>query len=198
MGKAQTIFYLYVDLSPSHTASMKKGSILLLIFLSIPVYTQDKNDSLLNLLESAQDADRIPLLKELCWENRYSNPAEALSFGLEALSLVKLFESYEQEASIHNYLGIIQRNVGDHATALEYFFTARNIAEEQENLEDMAYANNNIGDIYNLENDYGLALKYETCAQQHGSVCGSTGISQESHEYQDPVREQGRRGLFPG
>jgi len=163
--------------------SMKKVTILLLFFLSSHVYPQDKNDSLLNLLESVTEADRIEVLKDLCWENRYNNPADALKYGLEALSLVKQYESYEYEAIINNYLGIIQRNVGDHATALEYFFNARRIAEEHQHAEDLAYAYNNIGDIYNLERKYRQALQYETRALKTFEELGdSSGVSYCCHQ----------------
>ena len=91
---------------------MKKIALLLLIILSVNVHAQDKNDSLLNLLESVSDTARIRVLKDLCWENRYTNPANAIKYGLQALSLVKHYESYELEASVNNFLGIIQRNVG--------------------------------------------------------------------------------------
>jgi len=140
---------------------MKKITILLLIILSVNVYSQDKNDSLVILLESATDTARIRVLKDLCWENRYTNPADALRFGLQAMSLMKQFEIYELEATINNFLGIIQRNIGDHATALEYFFNAKRIAEEQKKDTDLAYSFNNIGDIYNLEENYQRALEYE-------------------------------------
>ena len=140
---------------------MKKLSILLLIILSVNVYPQDKNDSLLIQLESATDTAKIRVLKDLCWENRYTNPADALNYGLQALTLVKQLEIFELEATINSYLGIIQRNIGDHATALEYFFNAKRIAEEQKNDSDLAYSFNNIGDIYNLEENYQRALEYE-------------------------------------
>ena len=129
---------------------MKKVPILLLFLLSIPMYAQDITDSLLYLLEPLEGEDRIGILRELCWENRFSHPEEALKYGLEALSLVKEFESSGYEAGINNYLGIVQRNVGNHAMALEYFFNARRIANAQKNLEDLAYAYNNIGDIQKI------------------------------------------------
>ena len=94
------------------------------IFLILP---------LVDLYPQERDTSRIRVLKDLCWENRITNPPDALSYGHQALMLVKQLESYEYEATINNYLGIIQRNVGDHATALEYFFNAKRIAEEQKN-----------------------------------------------------------------
>jgi len=162
---------------------MKKISILLLVFMSINLYPQERNESLPNLPESVSDSARIILLKDLCWENRFSNPADALRYGLEAMALVKQFEAHPQEATINNYLGIIQRNIGDHAMALEYFFNAKRIAEEQENFTDLAYSFNNIGDIYNREENYQQALEYELRALKMFEELGdSVGVSYCCHQ----------------
>ena len=172
-----------MDLPATDSRSMKKVLILLLLLLSIPMYPQDITDSLLYLLEPLEGEDRIGILQELCWENRFSHPEEALKYGLEALSLVKEFESFGYEACINNYLGIIQRNVGNHAMALEYFFNARRIANAQKNLEDLAYAYNNIGDIQNLEGNYGQALRYELLALGIFEEIGdSSGVSYVCHQ----------------
>ena len=156
---------------------------LLLAFLSVGAFPQKNNDSLLNLLESASDTSSVRLLMELCWENRYSNPPVALSYGLQALSLSRSTEMYPEEAGTNNYLGVIQRNVGDHATALEYFFEARRIAEKHALNEQLAYAFNNIGNIYNLEDNYELALDYERKALDIFEEIGdSSGISYSCHQ----------------
>ena len=51
---------------------MKKVYLLLLILQTVTVYPQDKSDSLLNLLESAAGQERIGILTDLCWENRFT------------------------------------------------------------------------------------------------------------------------------
>lgn len=162
---------------------MKKVSILLMILLSVNMYPQNQIDSLMNQLDSAVGEDKIAILKDLSWENRYTRPEEALKYGLEALSLVNEYESHSYEATINNYLGIIHRNVGNHAMALEYFFNARRIAQAQNNLEDQAYAYNNIGDIQNLEGNYGQALKFELQALEIFEELGdSLGVSYVCHQ----------------
>ena len=101
---------------------MKKTLLLLLIFFSMHVYAQDGNDSINSMIESVADTAKVRILSELCWEKRFTDPPEALGYGLRALSLVKQLGEHELEAAINNYLGVIQRNVGDHALALEYFY----------------------------------------------------------------------------
>ena len=162
---------------------MKVTSVLILIFLSVNLFPQAENDSLRNLLDTAPDTAKIRLLKELCWENRYTNPSDALNYGLQALSLVRELEMFEEAASINNYLGIIQRNVGDHATALEYFFSAQRLAEDHNNDQQLAYAFNNIGDIYNQEDNSRKALEYELKALEiFEDVGDSVGVSYCCHQ----------------
>jgi len=162
---------------------MKITTILILIFLSVNGFPQKNNDSLLNQLESASDTSSVRILMELCWENRYSNPPEALRYGMQALSLSRNLEMHSEEASINNYLGVIQRNVGDHATALEYFYQARKIAEDHDLDPQLAYSFNNIGDIYNLEDNYQLALEYELKALDiFEDISDSSGIAYCCHQ----------------
>ncbi len=178
-----TFFYLYMDLPPSDERSMKNLLILLLVLKAFILHPQDNADNFLNLPDPVSGTERIEALKELCWENRYSDPELALSVGLEALKLAKQLDSYEHEASINNYLGIVQRNVGNHAMALEYFFTAQRIAQARQLQTDLAYAYNNIGDIQNLEGNYGQALKYEMQALLIFEALGdSLGVSYCCHQ----------------
>jgi len=162
---------------------MKKTAILLLVLCTVNVFSQDINDNAAVQLESLSDTARIRVLKDLCWETRYTNPAEAMRYGMQALALVNQFKSYEYESTLNNYLGIIQRNTGDHAGALQYFFHAKQIAEQQENQTNLAYSYNNIGDIYNKEKKYRQALEYESRALKIFVEIGdSSGVSYCCHQ----------------
>ena len=162
---------------------MKFISSLILIFLSASLFPQGNSDSLGQLVETAHDTTKIRLLKELCWETRYTNPPDALNYGLQALALARSLEMPEEQAVINNYLGVIHRNVGDHATALEYFFSAQRLAEEHHFDQQLAYAFNNIGDIYNQEDNYSKALEYELKALRIFEDMGdSVGVSYCGHQ----------------
>ena len=162
---------------------MKKAISLLLILLSVEAVSQHPADSIQALLKTASDTTKIRLLKELCWENRYSNPPEALRFGLEGLSLSRQVNSYVDESEIGNFLGIIQRNVGDNAGALEYFLASKHLAEKYGIDRELAYSLNNIGDIYNLEKKYREALENEMEALEiFETLPDSVGISYCCHQ----------------
>ncbi len=184
MVLTRLVFFIFGKDSASLSNNlMKRPAVLLLILLMINISSLAQIDSFQVFQESVSDTSQIRILKDLCWENRFTSPAEALGYGLQALALADKLESYELEASINNYLGIIQRNVGDHATALEYFFSAKGIAEELRNAEDKAYALNNIGDIYNLESNSKQALEFELEALGIFEEIGdSVGVSYCCHQ----------------
>jgi len=162
---------------------MNRLYLLILILLSVQVHSQESNDSIDSLLESVADTAKVRILSELCWEKRFTEPAEALRYGLRALSLVNQLGNHELESTINNYLGVIQRNVGDNAKALEYFYEAERIAEEEHNEADLAYSYNNIGDIYNIESKYREALEYEQSALKIFEELGdSLGVSYVCHQ----------------
>jgi signal transduction histidine kinase len=162
---------------------MNKIPVLLLILISVQLYSQDRNDSILSVIESAPDTAKVRMLSELCWEYRFTDPPQALGYGLRALSLVKQLGNHQLESTLNNYLGVIQRNVGDHALALEYFYQAKHIAEEQQDQTNLGYALNNIGDIYNIESKYKQALENEEEALKIFEDLGdSVGVSYVCHQ----------------
>ncbi len=162
---------------------MKLIATLVLVLLSVNVLPQLYDKDVQDRLEAATDTAKIEILKELCWEYRFSRPADAWRYGLQALTLAKELEIPDEEIIILNYMGVIQRNVGDHATALEYFFNARRLAEEQKNNTQLAYSFNNIGDIYNQEYNSQLAVEYELKALKIFEELGdSGGVSYACHQ----------------
>ena len=171
-----SIFYLWYRIMTLRSVIMNKMSLLLLILFSVQVDSQDRMDSINSLIESVADTAKVRILSELCWEKRFTEPAEALGYGLRALSLVNQLGNHELEATI-------LRNVGDHAKALEYFYEAERIAQEQHNDRDLAYSFNNIGDIYNIESKYKEALEYEQRALHIFERLGdSLGVSYVCHQ----------------
>jgi len=126
--------------------------------------TNYNSDSILHLLASSNDSAKVIILSDLCWEYKYSEPKEALSYGLQALSLAQELENYEYIARLNNYIGVVHRNIGAHDKAITYFFDALQIAEDHNIYLELAYAMNNIGDIHNREKQYTDALHYNTQA----------------------------------
>lgn len=60
--------------------------IILLAILVFPinVFSNNKIDSLLNVLKSSNDSAKIDILTQLSWEYRVSDPAKTVNYGLEA------------------------------------------------------------------------------------------------------------------
>ena len=59
-----------------------------------------------------------------------------------------------------NSVGMVYRNQGDYPKAIEYFFKALKMAEEQENKQSQANILGNIGLVYKNQNDYPKALEH--------------------------------------
>lgn len=146
---------------------MIKQRIFLLVFLLLLVIVRpaaaqsNQRDSLITRLETVEnDTVRIEILKQLCWNMRYSEPQLSFEYGLEAFDLAKKEQRPEDIATISNYLGIVHRNIGAYGKALEYYFQALHVAERFGITREIAYAYNNIGDIYNREERYDKAREY--------------------------------------
>lgn len=138
--------------------------IITLVFLNLnPLIssfgqTLHKQDSLKTLLETTQGTERYYILKELSWEARNTNPAEAYFYGLQALKAAEKLNLLDEIASINNYLGVYKRNQNNYTKALSHFFVALQLADSSNNKVEIGYAHNNIGDIYRRLENNSLAI----------------------------------------
>ena len=81
---------------------MKLIATLVLVFLSVNVLPQLYDKDVQDRLEAATDTAKIEILKELCWEYRFSKPADAWRYGLQALTLAKELDMPDEETIILN------------------------------------------------------------------------------------------------
>lgn len=139
-----------------------KYTIVLFFFLVLinPLYPQIDTVLLSDKVQNENDTVKITLLKSICWKNRYSDVRLSLYAGINALELAQKHHLYAEIAGIHNYLGVVRRNIGDYSKALDHYYKALELAENYQIDIEKAYAMNNIGDIYNKEDKYKDAGKY--------------------------------------
>lgn len=119
-------------------------------------------DSLTKVVSNSSDSYiLIKAYAKLCWLQRSRNPADAIKFGNEALSLINQHSEYDTlRAEILNYLGVVHRNKGDYSAATTYYFDALEAAEKNEDMLQVAYSNNNLGGVFTLKGDYLNAIDY--------------------------------------
>ncbi len=121
-------------------------------------------DSLLSRLPSARDTARVEILDSLAWIYRGTDFGQAMKYAQKAAREVASLGYPRVRAENNNYLGVIYRNVGSYAKAMECFVEARKIAEEYGYKREEGYALNNIGDIYKYQRRYDDARQFVTLA----------------------------------
>lgn len=145
---------------------MKVKPLLIITLLSFYYtlgYSQNAElDSLKKLLDvrGLHDTTKVVVLNELCWKSRDNELNEAMFYGKEAQKLARSLGDYYNEAKSYNFTGVVYRNMGDYAHAIQDYFQALNLAEQHNITEQLGYAYNNIGDIYKFQRQYNEALQY--------------------------------------
>jgi serine phosphatase RsbU (regulator of sigma subunit) len=136
---------------------MRSRIYYLLLLLTWPTWAwaqnQAKLDSLLNLLKTAEDTNRVLVLNQLCWVYRGSDYNKAIEYGRQAQKLAIELDYPLGLANSLSFIGVVKRNIGDYPEAMENFFDALRIAEEYQLKRELAYSYNNIGDIFKLQGD---------------------------------------------
>ncbi|GAB4327724.1 MAG: hypothetical protein OHK0038_01470 [Flammeovirgaceae bacterium] len=124
--------------------------------------TDSVYQNLLNKVNNIKEDNiqKVDALIELCWDLRNKDFILALDFGEKALSLAKKISYSRGECKVHSFIGVILRNMGKNAEAMEHFLEAFKIAEKNGFIEEVAYSLNNIGDIYNIQGNYTNAHEY--------------------------------------
>jgi signal transduction histidine kinase len=115
-------------------------------------------DSMVRQLATAQDTHRVLLLNKLGWFHRSFDSQKALAYCLQGLQAAEQLRFYAGWAQAANYVGVIKRNTGDFVEAMNYFYTARKLAEDNNLPREIAYAYNNIGDVHRLQENYQEAV----------------------------------------
>jgi signal transduction histidine kinase len=120
-------------------------------------------DSLKALLrtvrEISPDTSLVRVLNRLAWLHRTFDSKQGLSYGHEALRHAQELKFYAGWAQAANYTGVLERNVGNYAEAMELFYTAKRLAEEHALPLELGYAYNNIGDIHRLQEKFTESLE---------------------------------------
>lgn len=136
--------------------------LVLVLFLEGNLYSQQGTsvDGLLKLIERPDDSSKVIALKLLCWEYRNTDTASALKYGYQAIEVAeKLGLNYEL-ADIYNRVGVVRRNQGKYAHALDNYFKGIEISKQNNYQKLLAFAYNNVADIYNRLEIYDKALEF--------------------------------------
>lgn len=134
--------------------------LLLVLFPLTILFPQTKLDSMLTGMKDKPDTTKIRLLCDLCWKNRYNDPAFSISAGEKALSLAKEISDKSLEARAYNRTGVVYRGLNDYDKSMAYAEYAFKAAQESKDSVELGYAENNIGGTYALKSYFTLSLEH--------------------------------------
>ncbi len=136
--------------------------LVLILFQKGNLYSQQGTsvDGLLKLIERPDDSSKVVALKLLCWEYRNTDTASALKYGYQAIEIAKKLELDYELADIYNRVGVVRRNQGNYAHALDNYFKGIEISKRNNYQKLLAFAYNNVADIYNRLEIYDKALEF--------------------------------------
>lgn len=141
---------------------MRVFVVALLLFVNIGLHTQAQTseiDSLEKILPSLpSDSRKVKVLGRLTWKLRDVDLNRALQYGKQGLTLTQTLQYKPAHAQALNYLGIIYRNLGDYASAFEYYHRALKMAKQNKQDIQIGYSYNNIGEVFKFQKRYDEAV----------------------------------------
>lgn len=126
--------------------------ILLFSLLLVPLigFSQDKekSDSLLKVLPTAEDTQRVNVLREISYHNRHDNPAMAMDYADQALKLALELDWETGIVAAYMQKGLVYYNISRHDSAIKYFERALVLAEPRQRPSELAALYSNLGNAY--------------------------------------------------
>ncbi|PIQ08802.1 MAG: hypothetical protein COW71_09870 [Ignavibacteriales bacterium CG18_big_fil_WC_8_21_14_2_50_31_20] len=104
-------------------------------------------------------ANDINMLLDSCWFYRTQNPILALDFGNKANSIIERSNYIELKPKTLNFLGVVQRKLGDLSKSHDYFMQALDLANLLIDSAQIGYTYNNLADYYIKKASYSIALE---------------------------------------
>lgn len=123
-----------------------------------PLLYANEADSLKQLLPTQTGKDRVKTLNQLCWELRNSQPDSALKFGLEAEKIADSIQYKKGIMKAKSFVGVVFRNLGYYAEALDYYNSGLELAKELNDMEQQGYAMINLGNLLIYQGNYDKAI----------------------------------------
>jgi serine phosphatase RsbU (regulator of sigma subunit)/Tfp pilus assembly protein PilF len=150
--------------------TLREKILLLCVFafftLNLAAQDQVKIDSLTNLLVTVSEEDRYNILIDLSLELARPDPAQALEYADEAITLTRRLDKANLEIEAIINKGIIYERSRDDENALKTFLDALEVSEEKQYKKGRAVALYRIGRSYAFQYEHGQAEDYLSQALQ--------------------------------
>jgi len=141
---------------------MKRLICLLLITMAVNCTAQERQDSLVKATAHlTEDSNGVKLLVEIAKGYQSIDADKGIRYAQQGLDLSQKIDWPTGMILSYNRLGGNSVMKADYPNALDYFFKALKIAEDQKNKEWSARLFSNIGLVYDREKNYSKALEYQ-------------------------------------
>lgn len=141
---------------------MSRIATALIFFLFLPgvFFAQDKKfaDSLVKVLQTAEDTHRVAVLKDLSYYNRVNNPDAALKYANEAIALAHKLDFMLMECYMQK--GLVYYNLSQNDSAVKYFKIAEKYALKNNNASQLSAIYSNLGNAYGDMGQNKMCLSY--------------------------------------
>lgn len=156
---------------------------LFVLFRSTDLFSQKLSvvDSLKALIKKSNDADKIELLKLLCYEYNVTNPDKALEYAEEAMKLSVRLNNPKGLAGAYNSFGNAYYYKGNYSKTLEYYLKSLKVSEKINYEDGISASINNIGNVYYSLGDYPKALAYYSRSLKIEEIKKDTNAIAESY-----------------
>lgn len=124
----------------------------------IPKITQAKKS--IEELKVFTIEEQYKTLKRQSIENRKTAPASSLIYASEALNLAEQLNNIRYRIEAHNNMGVANSYSSEYGLALEQFFKAMVLLEQENDSNLISITLNNIGNIYFQSGDKDQAIQY--------------------------------------
>ena len=144
--------------------------LILIFFFAFPVILTAQDAKILQknspLIKSKNDSVRLVALKKICWEYRDSDPKKGMDYGMQALEIALRHKWKYHIAEIYNFIGVINRNIGNYDKALDSYFKSSQTYNDTVINFPHAAAYNNIGNLYYRMGFFHEALHFTTLSEK--------------------------------
>lgn len=126
---------------------MKKTTLLLLLHFII-AKTFAQTDSMLAIIPSLHDTDKVNTYNKLAWDYVYKNTKESRAYAMQSLQISRTAKFKSGEAKAINILGIGHDVESNYDSAIYYYNQSLAIHQKLNNTKGIASSKNNIGLVY--------------------------------------------------
>ena len=139
---------------------MRKLIVLFLLIINGFLGFSQELDSLIKDLDNLSGEKKVKQLNKITWKLRNSDPRTAIIYNGRAIILADK-ESFNYELTkAYNFAGVLYRNLGVYAQALESYQIAVDLALKYGVDDQLGYAYNNFGNLYLYQESPLLAKQY--------------------------------------